>query len=150
MPGSLTTTSGWAVRQWAWKASTDIPALRLKNETALTMPEIIPRAVLHQDFLPLEFDGSPNFRNAGAGLALRHLTPTEAVGDLAGPHRLAHGACPIHLPQACIRQRRHRRGLRPARCGPAPEPGVNRSREAPRGAAPTRHHQGSQGARLGA
>src|SRR6267143_660913 len=37
MPGSFATTSGWRDSQYAWNASTDMPDLRLKNETALTM-----------------------------------------------------------------------------------------------------------------
>src|SRR5262245_62106029 len=37
MPGSLTTTSGCDARQYAWNASTVMPALRLKNDSALTM-----------------------------------------------------------------------------------------------------------------
>src|SRR6266511_1015842 len=41
MPGSFTTTSGWAVRQYAWNASTDMPGFRLKNETALTISGLV-------------------------------------------------------------------------------------------------------------
>src|SRR5262245_33052 len=37
MPGSLVTTSGCDARQYAWNASTLMPALRLKNDSALTM-----------------------------------------------------------------------------------------------------------------
>src|SRR6266540_6608804 len=42
MPGSFTTTAGWAVRQYAWKAPTDMPGFRLKNETALTISGLGP------------------------------------------------------------------------------------------------------------
>src|SRR3990172_1622249 len=42
MPGILTTSSAWAMRQYSWKPSTDIPDLRLKNEIALTITKSPP------------------------------------------------------------------------------------------------------------
>src|SRR6266542_1918367 len=86
MPGSLTTTSGWAARQYAWKAATDIPDLRLKNESAVTMIRSSKRSAA-------VFLRRPPGRSRRSHTRREHSTVGAARRRAAGPTSV--GACSL-------------------------------------------------------